>query len=105
MTNNWIKCSDRMPEMGERVLIYAVKEFHYEHDRIEIAALVDNILLAWEQVPKLRFEVCEDSGSYYNADNVTHWQPLPAKPQDSLSDVICEAKNKSIDKFLAKKNN
>jgi hypothetical protein len=76
----WIKTSDKLPEIGERVLVVA------DTGKIVISKLVDdtkfisvredddtNSTMGWED---------DDSmGVVYSIESVTYWQPLPEKPE------------------------
>ena len=56
--SDWVKCSERMPEHGEMVLVF-------NGNSIEIDALA---------IGEFAFECW--------CDSVTHWMPLPTLPQD-----------------------
>ena len=65
---NWIKCSERMPELDTRVLLY----FRDYDGHIEDGCIGD-----------------EGDGPYhyfFDGDSLrhepTHWQPLPEPPQE-----------------------
>ena len=55
---DWVKCSERMPEHGDMVLVF-------NGNSIEIDALATG---------EFDFECW--------CDSITHWMPLPAPPQD-----------------------
>ena len=61
----WIPCSERMPEAGTPVLIYACKH--------RVTAYYDNC--------KNLFRLTENDNLYYIAEYVTHWMPLPEPPE------------------------
>ena len=58
LATDWVKCSERMPEHGDMVLVF-------NGNSIEIDALATG---------EFDFECW--------CDSVTHWMPLPAPPQD-----------------------
>ena len=58
LASDWVKCSERMPEHGEMVLVF-------NGNSIEIDALA---------IGEFDFECW--------CDSVTHWMPLPTPPQD-----------------------
>ena len=59
---DWVKCSERMPEHGDMVLVF-------NGNSIEIDALATG---------EFDFECW--------CDSVTHWMPLPATPQEVAND-------------------
>jgi hypothetical protein len=63
--NRWISCSDRLPEAGMPVLIYACKH--------RVTAYYDSC--------KNLFRLTENDNLYYIAEYVTHWMPLPEPPE------------------------
>lgn len=63
--NRWIPCSERLPEAGMPVLIYACKH--------RVTAYYDNC--------KNLFRLTENDNLYYIAEYVTHWMPLPEPPE------------------------
>lgn len=67
---NWIKCSERLPEVGDKVLVripvcnyFNIENAEYKGD--------GRFLCAWFST---RGKGC--------AYDVTHWQPLPEPPKD-----------------------
>lgn len=64
--NRWIPCSERLPEMYEKVLI-SVKEYGHD-ERIELAFLAQ--IAPW----KIRFRAIPH---WYEIDDVLAWMPLP----------------------------
>lgn len=69
--SEWIKCSERMPEIGRRVLI--VQHGKY----VSSATLYQWEAAKTEKGRKPRFEDFRGIVS-----DVTHWQPLPSPPED-----------------------
>ena len=65
----WIPCSERLPKDGELVLIAHVSGAVYIADR-------DGKY--WE----------EDSGEWYDGENVTHWMPLPEPPDGGAENAV-----------------
>lgn len=71
--SEWIKCSERMPEMGERVLGYfdVGNGGHVE----DLQFFID------EYEPLRHYHVLFDGDSM--CCEPTHWQPLPSLPEAS----------------------
>lgn len=63
----WIKCSERMPEEGEDVIVYDGLGQVHEGCYFRYG---DGVV--WE-IPSY-------NPSYYDEVNVTHWMPLPEPP-------------------------
>lgn len=64
MASEWIKCSERMPDEGERVLI----AWHFaDGDFVSIGVRVG--------------ESTFTDGDFGTYPNVTHWRPLPDPPE------------------------
>lgn len=66
----WVKCSERMPKMGEKVLIripvsehFNIENGRYKGDGVFIGAWFDS----------------RGNGCAYK---VTHWMPLPEPPSE-----------------------
>ena len=62
LVTDWVKCSERMPEHGDMVLVF-------NGNSIEIDALATG---------EFSFECW--------CDSVTHWMPLPAPPMEIAND-------------------
>lgn len=79
---NWIKCSDEMPEHGERVLIFVpgavltIDSYTWTEDRIEIAIWSAEEPIGWE----CTLSSIGDDG-LLTPSAVSHWQPIPAGPE------------------------
>lgn len=65
---NWIKCSERLPEVDERVLI-ATPELVLLGDRVPD-----------EGSPKGWYWF-DGFGFWYDDSRITHWMPLPPLPE------------------------
>ena len=65
----WIRIEDKLPEENQRVLYY------FEGTGIDIGRFTQN---AFPSVGKMNTFV--SSGGWLT-DDVTHWQPLPDKPE------------------------
>lgn len=68
--SKWVKCSERMPEIGSRVLVCSRGIY------VGLAAYRQWKGAKTEKGRALRFE--DLRGIVYN---VTHWQPLPEPPE------------------------
>lgn len=64
---DWISVKDRMPEIGKSVLIYYPQ---WDGDEIQVAKLEDDGMM---------FDICGEFN--IGAGVVTHWMPLPQKPE------------------------
>jgi uncharacterized protein DUF551 len=60
--NNWIKCSDKLPEVFEEVLVYSI------HGGKTVANLIHD-KSKWNLNPEL-----------FNLNFITHWMRLPEPP-------------------------
>ncbi len=69
--SEWIKCSDKLPEVCDPVLVY-LKNLGccvcYITDPFEIHM--------WTLVDHDEFE------QWFHFDEITHWMPLPERPND-----------------------
>jgi len=72
--NNWIKCSDRLPDNGKRVL-FVCKDLN----KILMGHHIRNGLMQFQ--PLINGMESSDPHSPIIID-MTHWQPLPAPPED-----------------------
>lgn len=60
---NWIKVSERFPEIGQQVLVYSGENPEYDPIYIE-------------------YRMCDDYWSQQGLfTKITHWMPLPVKPE------------------------
>ena len=79
----WIKCIDRLPKDGERVLVYEISELTGDHT-IHIEYL---------------YHEDEDDSQFEDGKGVTHWMPLPEPPKDEQKeDVISKVTREIMDK-------
>jgi len=62
LLGGWIKCSDRLPDKEGHYLIHLVTGFIEEYD---VTSFSNNRWVGWTN------------------DKVTHWQELPAPPEES----------------------
>ena len=72
-TNAWIPCADRMPEPGQRVLMW-IRPYSYVPGADKLGAFVPMI----DQVKP--WHSSWDNNDY-GTDEVTHWKPLTEPPQ------------------------
>jgi len=63
----WVSVKDRLPEIGKSVLIYYPK---WDGDEIQVAKLEDDGMM---------FDICGEFN--IGTGVVTHWMPLPQKPE------------------------
>lgn len=67
--SQWIKCSERMPEEGEDVIVYDdLKQVH------------EGFYLRYGE--HVSWDIYSYKPSYYDEVSVTHWMPLPEPPQE-----------------------
>ncbi len=81
--DDWIKCSDLMPQPETEFLAYA-REYGESEYKIIKASYHDKFQMKG-RIPKYKFyEECHCSGfdcDYMDIDDVSHWMPLPDPPQ------------------------
>jgi hypothetical protein len=72
----WVKCSERLPNVGEPVLVIGIKESELSQDRYDPSIG----LVVWEDV---NCSNCQDT-CYYDMwyTNITHWMSLPPLPDN-----------------------
>jgi len=70
----WIKCSERMPDEGQWVLVSVNRE-HGSEVEIDCTHIMDGGEIIWL--------VCQQSDRYPDVEfsDVTHWMPLPSAPE------------------------
>lgn len=77
-TGSWIKCSDRLPDVGTKVLAWSQKygareSLYREHGEGSIAHFNGYPpYFSWE----------EPQSNWASSWRPTHWQPLPAPPTE-----------------------
>ena len=74
MKDNWINLDDKLPAIGERVMVY-IKNPDDCHNNIELAYLSDKSV---DEFPYWVFDNCRFYSTRFRY--VTHWQPLPKRP-------------------------
>lgn len=68
--SEWIKCSDRMPEVGTKVI--AFRKGKKRNDGPFFAKTYNTLGRPWRFIDGERCDI-----------GVTHWMPLPSPPEDS----------------------
>lgn len=71
---NWIKCSDRLPEDDKTVLAYIKNEGIY-FGNFSIKGFSDDTFGFYAATTG-------SSEWFYDIDLITHWMPLPEKPNE-----------------------
>lgn len=105
---NWIKCSDRLPEQGKKVLIfeptgkiYNVFPREYIHiARLQKSEAFDPLIYRENQFKRyypFKFPLDKyfyreyywqvNSEIHFVSDEITYWMPLPEPPQDHIPDA------------------
>ena len=79
---DWIRCEDRLPELEQRVLVFAkcIIDGFTEDAIVAITSMTD-VNPLW---PSIKWEVhWRDPWQYFMSDyKITHWMPLPEPPKD-----------------------
>jgi hypothetical protein len=66
----WISVKDRLPEIGKWVLINGP----------EVCQRIEPPSASW----KAEYAWSTNHESYYHAEDITHWMPLPAAPKEEV---------------------
>lgn len=78
---NWIKCSEKLPDIQEKVIVYATNGGWF-HDDIYIASIIPEMNRGETITKKTAYWSVEHSDYLGLAeDEVTHWMPLPSQPK------------------------
>ena len=72
--SEWIKCSDKLPPIGETVLCYKGSVFTAWY--IEKSCPYEKKRKGWH------IDWAKGSYQFFKDFDVTHWMPLPDKPND-----------------------
>lgn len=94
--SEWISVKDRLPKIGQMVLIYNAAQYPFHVSIFE----------RWESdsdLPKV-FYACgdEDAGEYCD---VTHWMPLPESPMSNIAKAateLCKSFKDDVEKVFNK---
>ena len=83
----WISVKDRMPEIGEEVLVYAkgkIDGFIGEHVIAICKRFVEHIFSS-----SPGYETWSTPWQYFHIDyEITHWMPLPEPPKEDTDERI-----------------
>ena len=89
-TSAWVSVKDRLPEIEKSVLIYYPK---WDGDEIQVAKLEDDGMM---------FDICGEFN--IGTGVVTHWMPLPQKPESKSGaewvDNKCSVCGKGIENLI-----
>lgn len=70
--SQWIKCSERMPELGQEVIVFDRKN----------NAVQSGMILGLGYPSQMGNVFVDFNEEYYKVTNVEWWQPLPPPPHD-----------------------
>lgn len=74
---NWIKCSDRMPELYDAVIIYEITN---NEPYVTTSYLMEDTetgeIQGWHHAHS-----CGKKDTFFGLHEVTHWMPLPHPPE------------------------
>jgi hypothetical protein len=75
--SEWIKCSDRLPENEQKILI---------SDGKFVTACTADVTPFWKGRGEFYPDGCEFGGYewewHFELEQITHWMPLPSPPQE-----------------------
>jgi hypothetical protein len=72
--NNWIKCSDRIPEIrDDSVLVYFA-----DNDSIDMVHIHDY----FKDITAGKIDGVQQYTKWYKSQKVTHWMELPDRPEE-----------------------
>ncbi|WP_272678514.1 DUF551 domain-containing protein [Providencia sp. PROV137] len=72
---NWVKCSDRLPAIGEPVFVILNRDFNIMFlDPVELDDET-KLSIKWE------YQSVTETSEPVNFHDVTHWMPLPPMPE------------------------
>jgi hypothetical protein len=72
MNDHWIPTSERLPELGIRVIVYNKQVGRVYQAKLKQYIGLDFKRACWWQV---------NGGSSVIMESITHWMPLPAPPE------------------------
>ncbi len=70
----WIKCSERIPNLGEAVMI------SWNGENFDSDAFYDHSLSKWQTILEIIYDGEEIIGDPER--KITHWMPLPKPPEE-----------------------
>ncbi len=74
----WIPCSERLPEVGQQVLIYCTSRFgNFDPDSYPS---IECAVLKKETDGTLQFKEYSEEWPDWDLKDVSHWQPMPSAP-------------------------
>ncbi len=73
----WIKCSDRLPEIGEEVQVYCIESVYPEKPRVKALAR----FIPYEEATTYYWDSAYGGGNRHTQQAVIAWQPLAAAPK------------------------
>ena len=77
MSAEWIKCSDKMPDLRKKDLLITFQILKH----IETEALIPHVSV---DLPETLYKIGNKLYSEQAESEITHWMPLPNPPKDDL---------------------